>query len=79
MAKFKPGQSGNPKGRPKGARGKTPEQIRNMVKAFITDHWDEVETDFQLMEPKDKLNDFNNLLKHILPPTVNHDNLNSSH
>jgi len=46
-----------------------------MVQAFITEHWDEIETAFLQMDPKDKVNAINNLLKHILPPPVNGDSL----
>jgi len=72
---FEQGKSGNPGGRPRGSRNKTPEQIRTMVKKFITEHWKEIEGDFGLMKPQERLTFLNNLLKHILPAPVNPEQL----
>jgi hypothetical protein len=75
MALFKKGASGNPAGRPRGSKNKSPDHIRGLVKKFIVDHWDEVVTEFSSLEGKDKMTFIDKLLKHTLPPPVNPDNL----
>jgi hypothetical protein len=71
MAKFKPGESGNKGGRPKGAKGKAPEQIRAALLKFIDDNLQSVTADFKNLEPKDRLKFFNDILRHVIPPPFN--------
>jgi hypothetical protein len=75
MGKFKKGVSGNPGGRPRGSKNKTPDQLRQMVKNFIFSHWSEIEAEFSDLEPKDKMTFIDRLLRHVLPPPLSLDNL----
>lgn len=60
---FKPG---NP-GKPKGAKNRTSEQIRELLLNFIDYNIDKLQTDFEAMEPEKRLSFLEKLLKHILP------------
>jgi len=43
MAKYQKGQSGNPKGRPQGAKDRVPRSIRGMLAALYEQHGDALE------------------------------------
>ena len=64
---WKPGQSGNPKGRPRGARDRTAEQFRAMVKQFVADNWEGLQEKYDALEDKDQAMFLERLLKHIIP------------
>lgn len=68
---FKPGQSGNPQGRKKGSKNKTPEQVRKSVQVFIEKNMKHIQADFDQLEPKDRLVFIERLLRHILPKPLN--------
>lgn len=68
---FKKGQSGNAKGRPKGAKGKTPEQIRGALLHFIENNLENVNKDYLELDPKDRLKFFNDILRHVIPAPFN--------
>lgn len=64
---FKKGQVTNPDGRPKGKPNRTNEQIRELVLNFIDKNIDKLQTDFEALEPKERLNFIERLFKHVLP------------
>jgi len=68
MAKFKPGISGNRKGRPVGSRSRSTEQIRVALMKFIDENIDSLQDEFKHLEPKEKFAALNQLLRHCLPP-----------
>jgi hypothetical protein len=37
--RYKKGQSGNPKGKPRGTKSKLTEEIRQRIKTFIDNNW----------------------------------------
>ena len=61
--KFKPGNSG----RPKGAKNKIPVNIRSMVTEFINNNWESVQDEFNRLEPKDKLSFLDKLMNYAIP------------
>ncbi len=70
MAKFKPGQSGNPKGRTPGVKSKSAEAIRKIIGAVLSEYLDRevMLNDLKRLDSKDRLTAIDRLLKHYLPP-----------
>ncbi|MGE0089436.1 MAG: hypothetical protein AB7S50_08195 [Bacteroidales bacterium] len=67
----KKGHTGNPNGRPKGSRNKTPEEIRLLIQSFIDNNLKTLQSDFEALEPSKRLDFIEKLLKHILPKPLN--------
>ena len=67
MGRYKKGQSGNPDGRPKGTPNKATEELRKLVKQFVAGNWEDIQTQYDALEPKEKLMFMERLLKHVLP------------
>ena len=61
------GMTNNPNGRPKGKPNRTTDELRAMVQNFIDANLQTLQADFDLLEPKDRLNFIDRLLKHVLP------------
>jgi hypothetical protein len=60
----------NKTGRPKGAPNKTTEEIRGVFQSFLEANLDKLQTDFDQLEPKDRLSFIERVAKMILPPPV---------
>jgi hypothetical protein len=78
MAKFKQGESGNPSGRKKGSRNCSTEMVRELIKNFVEDNWDDLQKDYKLVIPSERLQFINNLIKHFLPEPVSLERLSDS-
>ncbi len=68
--KFKKGRSGNPQGRPIGAKNKTAEQFRALIKEFISENWGKLQNKYERMEDKDQVLFLERMLKHVVPSPV---------
>ena len=61
------GTINNPKGRGKGTPNKVTQELRDRLKTLLTDSFETIVSDFKAMEPKDRVQAFERLLKYILP------------
>jgi hypothetical protein len=75
MTKFKEGQSGNPKGRPRGARNRTSEEIRQSLLKLVDDNLANLQKDFKGLKGKDRALLIISLAKHCTPPALNPEKL----
>jgi hypothetical protein len=64
---FEKGASGNNAGRPTGTPNKATKPLRETITDFVSNNWQQVENDFKVLEPKDRLLFFEKLLKYSLP------------
>ena len=64
---FKKGQSGNPNGRPRGAKNKATNELREWVERFINDNLDTIANDIKELEPNERVKFFLALLNYTLP------------
>lgn len=66
---FQPGQSGNPNGRKAGTPNKTTEDLRNMIKLILENHFslESIEEDLKKLDSDKKLNFMVKLLEFTLP------------
>jgi hypothetical protein len=64
---FQPGQSGNPNGRPKGARDRTTKEIKDLLNKFISKNLDDIQEQYDQLDPQQKLQFFERVLKYVLP------------
>jgi len=64
---LKKGQTNNPNGRPKGSRNKVTASLRARINDFLNDNWQNLQKDFDKLEPKDRLQFYEKLLQYGLP------------
>jgi hypothetical protein len=67
MARFKKGHSGNPTGRPRGAKNKVNEELREAISTFLSGEFESLRKDFKRMTPRDKMKFFTELLPYVVP------------
>lgn len=67
MATFKPGESGNPEGRPKGTINKSSQQLRETISDFLLKNFDKIKEDFQDLKPRERSRLYCDLLRYGLP------------
>jgi hypothetical protein len=67
MNRFVNGQSGNPAGRPKGAKNKIVKPLKAEIETFLSEQWPQIQTDFHSLEPKERIQMFERLARFVLP------------
>lgn len=71
MAKFKKGQSGNPTGRPAGAKNKVNEALRESISDFLQGEFEDLKKSVKRLAPKDRMKFFVDILPFALPRLQN--------
>ncbi len=61
----------NIKGRPKGAKNRTTEQLRQLLLDFVNDNIEDLQASFDKLDHKDKLIFLERILKYVLPSPIN--------
>ncbi len=64
------GTTNNPAGRPKGRANRSTDRLRNLLFDLINNNLDNLQTDISSLEPYQRLQMIDRLLKHILPPPM---------
>jgi hypothetical protein len=61
----------NPNGRPKGKPNRTTDELRGLFQSFIESNIETLQTDFDKLEPKDRLSFMERIAKLVLPAPLN--------
>ena len=65
--KYKKGVSGNPNGRPKGAKNKVTAALIERVEQLIANNFETLESDLRELEPRERVKAIISLLNYALP------------
>jgi hypothetical protein len=64
---FKQGKSGNPEGKPMGAKNKIGLQLRETITDFLSENFEKIVEDFSSLKPRDRVKLYCDLLQYGLP------------
>ena len=64
---FKKGKSGNPNGRKPGTPNRVTGDFRQRIQQLLDEQFDNLQTDFKALDPKERVNAFIRLLEYTTP------------
>ena len=64
---YKKGQSGNPNGRPKGARGKATNTIKSAIEDIVNDNIETLKSDISKLSSRDRVTAITALCSYVIP------------
>jgi len=64
---MKKGKTNNPNGRPKGSPNRTTAEMKELINRFLSDNLENLQKEFDRLEPKDKLYFIEKIMKYVLP------------
>lgn len=64
------GHTNNPNGRPKGKPNKSTQSMREWITDFLNGYKEQIENDFQCLDPKERLLFVSKLLPYVVPKIV---------
>lgn len=65
--KFQKGQSGNPKGRPTGAKGRAKSDLLERITTILENNLETLQEDLESMEPAERVKALTGLINYALP------------
>ena len=67
MARYQKGESGNPTGRPPGAKNRVNDEIRTRINTFLDENFETIQSDIKDLEARERVRFYIELLQYGVP------------